>query len=1181
MGAELRADLAAFVASYGLRGMEVRLGCDERAWGIPVVVRCEVDEAVDDLEIRFADDRRVLVQVKRHLDLNFRPGYPLAKVVDQWIDQCLASATDKTPLAAVVQSASAPVRRLAEALDRHRDPYSGALTSSQEAAFSELSVALSQRRLDVVDAVLDRASITTIDLSVGQGDAVPIGLLDGIVVAAGQGRAAFDALVGAYRRRAALRSGLDLDGWIDVLRQAQLDVVTDANGCQSAKRAAEQAALSRHRQRLIAEGQTVDLLAMGTALPPIPAVPLTKVLTEVLNDPIDTDGSMTVVEMDHVMRRHGRGLLLGQPGAGKSTMLRQLAAREAERGWSTPVFIDLRALLTPIGGGRPLRLDGGIDPLDTLVELATAATPLEDRDLLANAVRRASAEGSLLVCLDSLDETRDHRHAVVSWLHRLLRRVNTDCDLILATRTSAYAEAATLTWKQLWVDAPAQVEEMILGVLEAFARHHGRDDTWVQSRLRWATDRAEQVPRLAETSLLLTALATNAAERDSPEEITGPAYLLERITGWVASNWERRSDRVNDGLPLGLASFQITDALQAALGLLAWTVVSNTDPLKAETIQAELTTGYMSEHGLAPGTARALAKAAVHFWDEAGIITLDHHERLFSRARSVVEATAARYVADLPPADRTAAITRLAAEPTTFEVLGMLASLGETTADEVIDVAVARADRDLLIAAGTGLRDSTAVSPATVGRMVDALGALPTNGEADQATIVRHLTNLPIPLAERNRVLAIIEAKLPAAAASVWRALLQQRWGDPAAAETCRAVTLAGPPPSPPRPIGTQEFLLADETIDAFGEVVLATTGRLRADEEDIAEHIRQVAYHYCSSKTWNTVQRELSRRGFRDDQPTQPRKRGVTVTSPNRKAFNTAFSWLLEQLAQRNRPHRLRVVQRRRLDHLSSLIEALAIGQLEHGVFEAGVQHHQDDVIAVVDIFLNQGGLDRSLVAAEAASFLDESRDDKFAWLYLAYDPPEYAFAWRDDVPDVIALMARLFDRGYWLAFLALVTLPQVPDADRSAAAAAAAASAETRLPARQRWLAALAALYTDHTRYIARWRHSADPVLMAAVMNRARADTDRLALLVEGLGHPDVLVRDEAVSQIILGEIDEPALAPVLHRALDLPDGGTCRFCGGQFTTRGLNCENCGLTLPDPRSKIRKLLRHWSEEE
>src|SRR5437870_2902529 len=102
-GSLLRANLAAFFASYGLARMSVQLDGEDGPGGVPVTVRCEVDEPVDDLmvevepEIGGADRRRILIQVKQRLDLGFGAGKPMAKVLDQWIEQCLADGDVRTP----------------------------------------------------------------------------------------------------------------------------------------------------------------------------------------------------------------------------------------------------------------------------------------------------------------------------------------------------------------------------------------------------------------------------------------------------------------------------------------------------------------------------------------------------------------------------------------------------------------------------------------------------------------------------------------------------------------------------------------------------------------------------------------------------------------------------------------------------------------------------------------------------------------------------------------------------------------------------------------------------------------------------------------------------------------------------------------------------------------------------
>src|SRR5262249_42225837 len=153
---------------------------------------------------------------------------------------------------------------------------------------------------------------------------------------------------------------------------------------------------------------------------------------------------------------------------------------------------------------------------------------------------------------------------------------------------------------------------------------------------------------------------------------------------------------------------------------------------------------------------------------------------------------------------------------------------------------------------------------------------IPAAGEADQATIVQPLAGLPVPPGDRDRILAIIAAALPPAAAVVWRALLLHQWGDPTANDACRAATLAGPPPKPARPqhlTGIRAILFPDPTAEAFGEVVLATTGRLVVGDENLAEHIRQLAYHHCPASISDAIYRELSQRGFRSDRPAERRR--------------------------------------------------------------------------------------------------------------------------------------------------------------------------------------------------------------------------------------------------------------------------------------------------------------------
>jgi hypothetical protein len=116
-GGDFRADCAAHLAAHGLRGLDIEISSDVRTHGRPVLIRAEVDEDVDDLEVVFDDGRRVLLQLKKSLELTISAGKPFRKVIDQWVQQVASNPDEETPMVAV---AADDIRHLADALDRMR-----------------------------------------------------------------------------------------------------------------------------------------------------------------------------------------------------------------------------------------------------------------------------------------------------------------------------------------------------------------------------------------------------------------------------------------------------------------------------------------------------------------------------------------------------------------------------------------------------------------------------------------------------------------------------------------------------------------------------------------------------------------------------------------------------------------------------------------------------------------------------------------------------------------------------------------------------------------------------------------------------------------------------------------------------------------------------------------------------
>ncbi|MEU4443012.1 NACHT domain-containing protein [Actinosynnema sp. NPDC050801] len=101
--------------------------------------------------------------------------------------------------------------------------------------------------------------------------------------------------------------------------------------------------------------------------------------------------SVSTAPPDEALRRHQRIVVLGDPGSGKTTMLRHLALREAQGGVEAPVYVELRKFV-----------DSGLEDLLTYVIHVLA----EDYrfDGATTFIEEAFAGGDGVLLLDGLDE---------------------------------------------------------------------------------------------------------------------------------------------------------------------------------------------------------------------------------------------------------------------------------------------------------------------------------------------------------------------------------------------------------------------------------------------------------------------------------------------------------------------------------------------------------------------------------------------------------------------------------------------------------------------------------------------------------------------------------------------------------------------------------------------------------
>ncbi|GAB3959223.1 hypothetical protein GCM10027614_78280 [Micromonospora vulcania] len=225
--------------------------------------------------------------------------------------------------------------------------------------------------------------------------------------------------------------------------------------------------------------------------------------------------------------------------------------------------------------------------------------------------------------------------------------------------------------------SPLSPQSVAEPIVRAVASRDGRDDAWINNRLQEISDRLMENPYLAETPLLVTALALETSGQRMPARRTGMAPLMDAVIRRVAHDWERRSGRRGISMP-AVPSAQIEEALIDTLAMIGWESVTSARPPSESRVGNLLTERFHTEHGLVPGIARALARACLDFWDEAGVLVRDDNGGIDPRARNVIETSAARHLAEsLEPARRDL-LVQAAADPSMTQVLSLAVSSNRT-----------------------------------------------------------------------------------------------------------------------------------------------------------------------------------------------------------------------------------------------------------------------------------------------------------------------------------------------------------------------------------------------------------------------------------------------------------------------------------------------------------------------
>lgn len=1177
LGAAYRRRVAAWVMSHGLRGRDLP-GLDiTSGHGVPVTVALETDDAVDDIRVELSGGVKVFVQAKHKLELRVTKDAPFFDAIDQW-KRAIARGngdTSRTVFVLAAQSGSGTIGDLRTALNRNRLEIAGAHTEPEQAALCRLRALLNDLSTDQIDHFLRSTHILILNLDPdGQGDAgVAEALLDGPVVQNKQGRRAWLALSHFASELAIMRAGAQMKDWLDALRGAGLTLVVDSQKSAASRFEATRLAELRYRQVVEMRGSSIDLRGLGCKLPPFSTEECAFRVRVATSSGLDARSESLGRGLVGAIRRRGRVLLLGLPGGGKSTALSIASARWARRqDWPLPIRVDLSALLPRMAE---------YSPLDNVIAVATQDLALEDRPLVRDKMVEAARAGEIAFFLDGLDETRERRLDVVRYLERLLQQVHVDAEIVVSTRDAAYAQAATLNFKELRLLPPDRddIKGLLHFLLEKIATHSyelspANARTWILRRTIWIDHLLDQDGRLLETPLIPIVVALLAGETDDLSQLpTSRAKILDYVINSIVGRWELQ-EHWRNSLQLGsLTLSEVPGALSETFAVVSYLLIDRSELAREDAIR-EVARRFQINWGIAAGRADAMAKISLDFWDEAGILIGSGSKPVLSaRVPLLADIGAARYLERLQGEERQSALLRLVNDETSHEAANLAAGMSPSIAEDMVRHAVKSVSLDLVLLAARSICEGANVPDGSLERLVHSLREyLQATDTGKSWDVAKTIARMPVPHEQRPAVRQAFQDALSPEQALVATALGSVCWGAPDLALVREALRKG--PPRVRRPF----------VDDAFQSLVLRSVDLL-GDHPDLASDIVDGARHvsaYASDPLFSRL-REMGYKDLVEEATREIRQQGVRLIKffKANDASRDSFFQIIASIAPISH---LPISERRRLDTLSDFFSALGTGEASPGEIDTALFEQPPLLTNVAQIVAKLAGLDLGIIAAEAQSILDEREQEARSELRsMLYDNPKEIRLDRWQEVDITEardiLLPLLGNRSLWLADVAARALLHAPEKNDVVRWIDARIE---KLDSRNRFVSAWLVLHLDSTESRATaWSCSSDCImrraaahLMTALFLTKKVTLDKIIPL---MSDTDSEVRQTVLELLYKFGTREhrELLRKEIEIAAETPFGTWfCMRCGHTNDATRYSCEACRTVGPDLQKVARNLI-------
>ena len=624
VGGVFRVVAATFLAVHSLRGQPVaalELSGDVRA----VRLDFETDDKTDDLVATMSDGRRCFVSAKRAVG-NDRH---LKDTVMGWVGQ-MDGIRDDHLLVLAAEDLTGVVKDLAKALRRRRDGRRLALRH-------EKAIAAVTRHVppDIAEALLEQVRVLHIPSATGPSlTRTLLESMAGYLVEDGDGASVISTLSDSFAALAGDASASTEQDWVRAIDHDSRRVIWDGTGPPSVRLAAGLAAHDAYVRALTASRGRIDLTLLAEDLSPVTVDGLVSGLR------VDLWESKTEYghELVHVARRWRRILLVGQPGAGKSVALRELAANCAEDPHAPfPIHVRL-----------PEVLHNSHEEVTTEALVVAAARRLSDpvlRAALARQIRQELDDGTALLLCDGLDECGARAAWMAQQLKNVIDGLHPRTGVVITTRGNAVAAAGRLALPRADLQTPGNLADTVDSVLETCAQTRidepGRA-AWLTMRRRWITDARKQHPELLQVPLLAVLLTLVCADAHEVELPKGRALMLHAAVEQSVRRWELRR-ATDDSRPWAheLTAQMLLDGY-VTLGrrLDSDVVLTRTEALGA--LVADLTD--RNRWCFAPSAAKEIAADVLRFWDEhVAVFVVEASDCLTSRSKVFAEIATAMW----------------------------------------------------------------------------------------------------------------------------------------------------------------------------------------------------------------------------------------------------------------------------------------------------------------------------------------------------------------------------------------------------------------------------------------------------------------------------------------------------------------------------------------------------------